>query len=116
MATLSTKNSNSSVRASSSEATQNRVRGFRIRGTVTDFVRGVTKATETRPSQPYVKCKINGTTTTGKNINGTIMAFGEKNITNLDVNEQTKTAGVFVAYDRNSHSRNVLVPVGPYKS
>ena len=43
------------------------------------------------------------------------MAFGEKAIANLDVNENTVEAGVFVAYDRRGKNHNILVPVGPYR-
>ena len=112
MATLSSKTQNNSSKAADA---QQDYRGFRLTGPISEFKRGMTKATENRPSQPYVKCKIDGQTTTGKRVARTIMAFGEKAIANLDVNENTAEAGVFVAYDRRGKNSNVLVPVGPYR-
>ena len=113
MATLTPNTQNAS--SSNKDFSANH-RGFRLTGPISEFKRGMTKATEGHPSQPYVKCKIDGQTTTGKKVSRTIMAFGEKAIANLDVNENTAEAGVFVAYDRRGKNSNVLVPVGPYKA
>lgn len=117
MATLSSNTQNaSSSKAADAQNAQPAYRGFRLTGEISNFKRGMTKATEKNPSKPYIRCKIDGETTTGKKILRTIMAFGEKAIRNLDVDENTATAGVFVAYDRRGRNGNILVPVGPYKA
>ena len=111
MATLTYKTiANNNTAAKIEPKTQ---RGFRLTGTISEFQRGMTRATKFHPSKPYICCKIDGQTTTGKKVSRKIMALGEKAIANLDINEHTAEAGVFVAYDRFS---DTLIPVGPYKA